>query len=93
MRYAEEAARIAAAVIGLPVKVRKYEPDPQNPARRRFAGWEAASVAGPADDANSLAWGIAYDGGRTDSVRWADVMFPNAEVFEEAISRLSSATT
>lgn len=90
MSYADEAARIATAVAGLPVKVRKWVPDARDP-RRRFAGWEPAQVAGPAAGGDSLAWGIEYSDGREASVQWPDVMF-SAETFREAVSRLTSST-
>ncbi|OEJ20911.1 hypothetical protein [Streptomyces subrutilus] len=91
MSYTEEAAEIAAAVAGLPVKVRRWTPDPQNPERRRFAGWEPATVAGPAADSDAIAWGVTFGDGRNGSVQWSDVMFP-PESFEEAARRLPSRT-
>ncbi|WP_432159232.1 hypothetical protein [Streptomyces sp. bgisy153] len=90
MSYADEAARIATAVAGLPVRVRKWVPDARDP-RRRFGGWESAQVAGPAAGAESLAWGIRYGDGREESVQWPDVMFPT-ETFKEATRRLASPT-
>lgn len=90
MSYADEAARIATAVAGLPVRVRKWVPDARDP-RRRFAGWEPAQVAGPAAEGDSLAWGIEYSDGREVSVQWPDVMF-STETFQEAVSRLASST-
>ncbi|MET9366210.1 hypothetical protein ABZX93_35655 [Streptomyces sp. NPDC006632] len=90
MSYADEAARIATAVAGLPVRVRKWVPDARDP-RRRFAGWEAAQVAGPAAEGDFLAWGIEYSDGREASVQWPDVMF-STETFQEAVSRLASST-